>query len=201
MIVITSPDIITNETAIIHRLFEEGMNLLHIRKPKMLKSELTKFINNIDKAYHPKLVMHQYYELAEDFDIRRFHITEKNRVGFYECTKKLKDKPNVVFSTSTHTIEEFNGLPTVFQYAFLSPVYESISKQGYKSGHDILASVQQRANFTSRLVALGGITHTNCINTITCGFDDIAVLGAIWNAKHPLEEFKKCLWAITNYVQ
>lgn len=200
MIIITSPDIITNEIAIIHRLFQEGMSLLHIRKPKMSKSELAQFISNIDKAYHSKLVMHQYYELADDFDIGRFHITEKNRVGFYESTKKLKDKPGVVFSTSTHTIEEFNGLSAVFQYAFLSPVYESISKQGYKPGHDILASAKERANFTSRLVALGGITHKNCIVTIKSGFDDIALLGSVWNAEYPLEEFKKCFRAITNYV-
>lgn len=200
MIVITSPDIITNEIAIINRLFQEGMNLLHIRKPKMSKSELAQFISNIDKAYHPKLVIHQYHELAEDFDICRFHITKKSRVGFYKSTKKLKDKPGVVFSTSTHTIEEFNGLSAVFQYAFLSPVYESISKQGYKSGHDILASVQQRVNFTTQLVALGGITHKNCIVTIKSGFDDIALLGSIWNTEYPLEEFKKCFRAITNYV-
>lgn len=201
MIVITNPKAIANEVSIIHKLFDEGLELLHIRKPELSRSEFIQFVNSIDKEYHSKLVLHQHYEIIEYYDITRLHITGKNRADFYESAKKLKDKPDMVFTTSTHTIEEFNGLLGVFQYAFLSPVYESISKQNYKPDHDVLISVQQRTNFTTRLIALGGITYENCIDTIKLGFDDIAVLGCIWNAEYSVKEFKNCVQAITNYVQ
>ncbi|RWW91881.1 thiamine phosphate synthase [Flavobacterium cerinum] len=200
MIIITNPGAIANEVSIIHKLFDEGMELLHIRKPELSRLEFIQFVNSIDKEYYSKLVLHQYYEITDDYDITMLHITEKNRSAFYDDTNKLTEKAGMVFSTSIHSIEDFNRLSGIFEYAFLSPVYESISKQGYKAGHDILASVERRTNFTTRLIALGGITHENCIDTVKSGFDDVAVLGCIWNAKYPLEEFKKCFRAITNYV-
>jgi len=193
MVLITSPVSLPDEARIIQRLFEEGLELLHIRKPNASRDEVVNFISGIDEQYHPRLVLHQDYELADVFSINRIHFTEKTRLDFKEITGNLDKQKSWVFSTSTHSIETFNMLPDQFTYAFLSPVYESISKSGYIPETNIAESVKKRTNFKTDLIALGGISSENQEQALVNGFNDVALLGAIWNAENPIEEFKKCL--------
>lgn len=192
MIVISSPAAVANQGKIINNLFNEGLKLLHIRKPNATKDYVVSIIESINLGHHSKLVLHQEYELASEFNIRHIHFTEKTMPDFEKITTGLGNKREWVFSASTHSIETFNKLPGHFTYAFLSPVYESISKFGYVSEVDIIKSVNERTNFKTKLVALGGITNKNINETLINGFDDIALLGSIWNADNPLKEFKKC---------
>lgn len=83
-------------------------------------------------------------------------------------------------------------LDTVFEYAFLSPVFSSISKEGYASKLDFSIEISKRTNHTTKLIALGGIQFENIHQAIAFGFDDVALLGAIWESNNPLENFKKC---------
>lgn len=192
MIVISNPAAVAHEGKIINNLFDEGLKLLHIRKPNATKDDVVSMIESINLGHHSKLVLHQEYELASEFNIHRIHFTEKTRPDFEKITTGLENKKEWVFSTSTHSIEIFNKLPGQFTYAFLSPVYESISKSGYVSEVDIIKSVNERTNFKTKLVALGGITNKNISETLMNGFDDIALLGTIWNADNPIKEFKNC---------
>lgn len=199
MVLITSPVSLPDEARIIQRLFEEGLELLHIRKPNASRDEVVNFINGIDEQYHPTLVLHQDYELADVFSINRIHFTEKTRLDFKEITGNLDKQKSWVFSTSTHSIETFNMLPDQFTYAFLSPVYESISKSGYIPETNLAESVKKRTNFKTDLIALGGISSENQEQALVNGFNDVALLGAIWNAENPIEEFKKCLTICNEY--
>lgn len=192
MIVISNPAAIADEGKIINNLFDEGLKLFHIRKPNRAKNDIVTLIDSINLGHHPKLVLHQEYELASEFNIHRIHFTEKTMLDFEKITTGLGNKREWVFSASTHSIETFNKLPSQFTYAFLSPVYESISKSGYVSEVDIIKSVNERTNFKTKLVALGGITNKNINETLMNGFDDIALLGSIWNADDTIREFKKC---------
>jgi len=193
MIVLSSPLSIQNEIAVIHQLFEAGLELFHIRKPHMTQLELQYYIGQIREQYHSKIAVHQHFETAMEFNIHRLHFTEKNKEDFEYIRAVLPIRTDWVFSASTHSIEGFNALPVSFQYAFLSPIFESISKPGYKSSEDILKTLKRRNNFQTRLVGLGGIDSSNCEQLYQSGFDDVALLGALWNTAKPVEEFKKCL--------
>lgn len=193
MIVLSNPVAVQNEMDIIHGLFEAGMELFHIRKPDMPQSELTHYISQIDPQYHSKIVLHQYFEIARGFNIHRLHFTERARIDFENIRVSFPIDVNWIFSASTHSIEDFNALSRMFQYAFLSPVFESISKPGYKPDFDMTTILRKRENFQTRLVGLGGINSSNCAQLYKAGFDDAAMLGSIWNAGRPIEEFKKCL--------
>ncbi|MEQ3691486.1 MAG: thiamine phosphate synthase, partial [Flavobacterium sp.] len=73
MIVISNPTKITNEINIINSLFEEGMELFHIRKPDYSKEEIRFYLSEINSKYFPQLVLHQHHDLAEEFKIERLH--------------------------------------------------------------------------------------------------------------------------------
>jgi len=187
MIVITNPSAVADEIGIIDSLFEEGLSLLHIRKPDFSEIETAKFIHHIKHQYRQNLVLHNHHEIAADFGINRIHFSETER-------KKTTDfaVSNMVLSTSTHSVEDFNALENTFEYAFLSPLFPSISKENYSSETNLFEEIKQRENFNTKIVALGGIYSDNIEQSLQNGFDDIALLGTIWNSPNAIKNFKLC---------
>lgn len=102
------------------------------------------------------------------------------------------------FFPKFHSLEELKQFrpSSTSQIAFLSPVFDSISKQGYKSEFseqmnkftqlkpELMAEIKGR-----NLIALGGIDTDKIELARKVGFKGVASLGAIWNSKNPLEKF------------
>lgn len=208
MLVISSPVRVANEFEIIHKLFEAGLPLFHIRKPGFTIVEMQHYLEQLPVSFRDKLVLHQHHELADTFGIHRIHIKEQERSLFTpnftpnftpdvtpDVTPDRLSKPvrcTTCYTTSVHTIATFNNLPEYYQYAFLSPVFESISKPGYPSTENLLEAVKKRTNKNTLLIALGGITATNTSIVLEHGFDGIALMGSIWNSDNPVADFRKC---------
>jgi thiamine-phosphate pyrophosphorylase len=197
MIVITNPIAIRNEIQVIHSLFAEGLSLLHIRKPDFSEAEMQSFVFAIGLEYRERLVLHSHHYIAEDFGISHVHFTEEKAKILSLPVRLLK--PITSISTSAHSIETFNLLKNNFDYAFLSPVYPSISKPGYVSETNHLETIKKRTNFNTKIIALGGMYDENIQEALENGFDDVALLGTIWNSKNPLENFKKCQQTVLSY--
>ncbi|MBB4800255.1 thiamine-phosphate pyrophosphorylase [Flavobacterium nitrogenifigens] len=200
MIVITNPFFIEDEIQILHSLLEEGLSLLHIRKPDFSELEMAQFLHQIKLEFRDKMVLHNHHELAEDFGINRFHFSEKERINDTDYPARFS-KPCRSKSTSTHSIKDFNSLENNFDYAFLSPVFKSISKENYSPKKDLFKEIKSRTNYKTKIVALGGIHSENIQKTLENGFDDIALLGAVWNNKNPLKEFKSCQKIVLSHLQ
>lgn len=187
IIVITPEELVENETKIIDKLFQEGLDLLHLRKPFINEDEMTDFIQRIDSKFHSQLVLHSYYNLAEIFNISRFHFREIDRLN--NLYKSFTDK---IISTSVHDIEAFNELNEEWEYAFISPVFPSISKKGYGENSNVLSEIKNRENQNVKLIALGGINEKNMHKVFENRIDGAALLGAIWESDEPLRVFRKC---------
>ena len=70
-------------------------------------------------------------------------------------------------------------------YVFLSPIYDSISKEGYSSAYpfDTLQKAQQAGIIDSKVIALGGISLEHLPEIASLGFGGAALLGDIWQQK------------------
>lgn len=192
MIIITSPTALANEISLIHSLFKEGMVLLHIRKPDFSEEEMNTFVTKIRLGYRNRLVLHSHHHLAKALKIHHIHFTENNRKA---TTKKQLETYKIqgfTLSTSTHSIEDFNELDPEFDYAFLSPVFTSLSKENYHPKTDLFEQIKRRTNHKTRPIALSGISVDNIRQTLFSGFDDVALLGTIWKSNNPIENFKSC---------
>lgn len=185
-IVITNPVSFGNETEIVNQLFDDGLELLHLRKPDYPEQEYHVFIQHIYPQFRSRLVLHQFHSMAKESGINRLHFSEQKR----RETTGWKQYSDFILSTSVHSIKDFNALPECFEYAFLSPVFPSISKTGYVSGRDLLREAKDRTNFNTKLVALGGITSENMQIAIENGFNNVALLGAIWGEETPIERYQ-----------
>jgi len=198
MIAISNPVYIENEIKIIHQLFEEGLPLLHIRKPDFSELEMAEFIHQIKAEFRDRIVLHHHHALAQDFGINRFHFSEKERKN-HDHLSAVFSKPRRFSSTSTHSIEDFDSLENDFDYAFLSPVFKSISKENYTPKTDLFKEIKSRTNYRTKMIALGGIDATNIQKTLENGFDDVALLGSIWNNENPVKQFKLCQQIALSY--
>ncbi|MFC3336824.1 thiamine phosphate synthase [Flavobacterium palustre] len=186
MIIISNPTAVANEIKLIHSLFENGMELFHIRKPDFSEEEMKVFVTAIGLEYRNRLVLHSYHHLAEEFGIKRLHFSSTNRPDNFQKTEGFS------ISTSTHSIEEFNALSEDFDYAFLSPVFKSISKENYEPNVNWSTEIEKRIHFKTKLIGLGGIQSENIHQAMEIGFNNVALLGSIWNSNNPIENFKSC---------
>ncbi|WNI35036.1 thiamine phosphate synthase [Chryseobacterium sp. SG20098] len=189
MILVITPELIVpNETDFINQMFQEGLDLLHIRKPWISRNEMIEFITQIDESFYTQLVLHTYYDLGKEFTISRFHFREIDR---QEEMYKSFAKENTI-STSVHDIKTYNTLEKEWEYAFISPFFPSISKKGYGLNSTIKEEIKHRNNPDVKLIALGGIHQNNIYEVFDSDADGAALLGAIWESEEPLKVFKKC---------
>ncbi|MCD7932912.1 MAG: thiamine phosphate synthase [Tannerellaceae bacterium] len=69
-----------------------------------------------------------------------------------------------------------------YEYLFLSPVFDSVSKQGYKAAFPEaqLLSTGNSGIINSRVIALGGIGKDNLEQVTAWRFGGVALIGNIW---------------------
>lgn len=95
---------------------------------------------------------------------------------------KIKTVLHQDFKGSCHSFEEVEALNGQLPYCFLSPVFDSISKQGYLAKFD---ATELKAFFkkkrTIKVIALGGIAEDNYNEVLSIGFDGAAFLGSVWS--------------------
>jgi len=187
MIVITSPTAVKEEAAIINEMFDNGLKLLHIRRPNATIKEVRRLIGDIDSRNHQQLALHQYHEIASDYGIERLHFKEAERLKQSEKQLNSLKQNGCILSTSVHNWKSYEALTPAFSYAFIGPVFNSISKQGYNA----MKHIEFGSNNIIGRIAIGGVSKENLNSKILEAFDGIAVLGAVWQSQNPANEFKR----------
>lgn len=188
LIVISSPTPVIKEASLINQLFDEGLPVFHLRKPESSSQELVLLLQEIDPIHYSKITLHNHHYLAKSFGINRLHYTEASRKQLTTIDLSEQKVENTL-STSVHNVSDYKNLTEHFSYAFLSPVFDSISKPDYQAQKFDLTEVDKNSN--TKLIALGGINETNCNKAFEMGFDGIALLGAIWKDNDGINNFKK----------
>ncbi len=190
MRIVTLPGFVHHEEALIKQFITYPEVIVHIRKPVLEVTEMMRLVDRFTAEERKQLVLHSYQGLSHRWGLDRVHYPSSVRdEGLARWGQNYTH-----LSTSTHNWAEFNALDRGFQAAFISPVFSSISKTDY--GQDAqLSCVDKRMNFSTTLIALGGICQEN-IHTLKSDFDDVGLCGAIWLAEDPFTAFEACytLW-------
>lgn len=192
-IVITEPQFADNEADIIAQLLRWGVDLIHIRKPEAAAKDVESLIKAIPAELHNRLVLHDCFELSAHFALHGLHLNRRNSVlpdGFQGCV-----------SRSCHTLEEVERHKPMCDYVFLSPIFNSISKQGYASAFtpQVLSDAKRQGIIDGKVFALGGITADNIETTKRYGFGGTAFLGDVWNRTND-ENFEAYIKHISSLI-
>lgn len=171
---ITSPDCWDGEAPIITSLLKNTLDIVHIRKLDVDTEKVETLISLIPSEYHARLVLHNHHELASQFAFKAIHLNTNKPLPPADYKGAL--------TRSCHTIAELKDI-TPYEYVFLSPIFESISKQGYTSGFtaEVLQNASQEGLINSKVVALGGITPSHFAKLQAYGFGGAAMMGYLWN--------------------
>ncbi|WP_075557493.1 thiamine phosphate synthase [Parabacteroides timonensis] len=173
LIVITTPHFFEGESRILSFLFQEGMERLHLRKPQSNIDELRRLLETIPPEYYPRIVLHDHFELVPEYKLAGIHLNSRN----YSIPKGFKGS----ISRSCHSLEEIHENRKL-AYVFLSPIFQSISKEGYGSGFpmEVLQKAASDGIINEKVIALGGMDQTTIPLIKPLNFGGVAVLGALW---------------------
>ena len=134
---ITEERPIEQENRLITALLDNGLDLIHLRKPKYSGEKTEQLLLSIPPRYYARIVLHDHFELADGQQ---------------------------------------------YDYLFLSPIFDSISKKGYRSAFspEQLTKAGKEGVINERVIALGGITPEKKTAIKDWNFGGIAVLGFLW---------------------
>lgn len=175
LIVITSPQFIGGEASYITSMLQKGIDLVHLRKPESSPHDCAKLLDAIPEELHRRIVIHYHHCLCADYHLGGIHISP---FQMNEQTHRC----NGTISRSCHSIDEIASFKSSYDYLFLSPIFNSISKQGYHGAFSAsqLQEAQQKGIIDNKVVALGGITANNLSIVKQLGFGGAALLGDVW---------------------
>lgn len=186
LIVITSPQFIGGEASYITSMLQKGIDFVHLRKPESSPRDCAKLLDAIPEELHRRIVIHYHHCLCEDYHLGGIHISP------YHMSQTLPRYGGTI-SRSCHSIDEIVSFKSSYDYLFLSPIFNSISKQGYHGAFSAsqLQEAQQKGIIDNKVVALGGITANNLSIVKQLGFSGAALLGDVWQhaGKHTFDEY------------
>src|ERR1700737_4693462 len=122
LVVISYPTAVANEAAIFNALFDEGLEVLHIRKPGIAMDEITLLLEKIKPPYRQLVAVHQHHERSGDLGINRLHFTEARRKELSAEKLIWMKETNTILSTSIHQTQDYKELSPCFDYTFFGPV-------------------------------------------------------------------------------
>lgn len=187
MIVLIAPEEdVLNEIGLLNKLFQNGLECFHLRKPLKSYQQHVEYLNQIDIKYHNKIVVHDHHKLINEYNLKGIHFQEQKRINHIDNPGQYFKPLNMfgkTISSSFHDPEVLADCEFEFDYHLLSPIFNSISKQGYQGqGFDV-------NHIDKYIIGMGGINSKNISETLQLGYKGIGILGAIWNTKDPVNSF------------
>ena len=134
-----------------------------------LKAEVANKTYNMEKIY---------------LDLKKLFVLRKNYLAI--PIKSIQDKVVEITDYILYdkmSVEEVKSKKHFYDYVFMSPIYDSISKVNYYSTYtaEELRDAQRTKIIDSKVMALGGINADNLLEIKDFGFGGAVILGDLWN--------------------
>ncbi len=170
-IAITPAKMLRDEAKYIRSIIDNGWNWVHIRHPESDADAIRQLLDEIPDRYYSRLKLHDNFDIAIEYNLGGIHLNSRNPSAPNDYTGSV--------SRSCHSIEEVKAGES-HDYVTLSPIFDSVSKSGYKRAfsHDDLTLISYRDN----VVALGGVTPETLPQLSGYNFVGFAVLGYIFQS-------------------
>lgn len=174
IIAITLPELYPGEGEVIMKALDGGYHLVHLRKPEASEQEMAAIIESLPEKYRSRLVLHSHFHLAGRYGVYGIHLNSR-------CSTVPEGFKGSI-SRSCHSLDEVEKFKENCDYLFLSPIFDSISKQGYRSAftEEVLREAARKGIIDDKVCALGGVHH-GCLQFLEeLGFGGAAMLGSVW---------------------
>lgn len=195
LIVITAPDFLPEEAEVLTKLLDAGADRLHLRKPGCAEEQLENLIRRLPKEHYSRISLHDHFPLQARYGLGGVHLNGRN--------PHIPQGFEGLVSRSCHSLEEVARYGLQTDYHFLSPIFDSISKQGYRSGFGTkqLRQAADEGILTRKTIALGGVTADKLGLLHDIGFGGAALLGSIWQGYRSADDLSAVLARFEELVE
>lgn len=175
LIVLSTPNFFIEEDQILTSLFEEGLDLLHIRKPETEPVLSERLLSLIPAQYHSRIVVHNHFYLKEEYGLRGIHLS-----------KHENEEPKDYNGKKTRTCYSFDELALErgkYDYIFLDSIFEGIT-EGHRPSNftkEQIIDAARRGLIDRKVMASGGVNIDNMSQIEDMGFGGAVVCGDLWN--------------------
>ena len=174
LILLTSTEFFVEEDMILTTLFEEGLDILHLRKPDSEPVYCERLLSLIPEEYHSRIVVHDHFYLKEEFNLMGIHLSRRNT--------QLPKGYNGPVTRTCYSIDEVAENSQDCQYLFLRNVFDSISEPENRASFTEaeLRDAARRGIIGRRVMAEGGVSLENIPQVRDMGFGGVVVRGDLW---------------------
>lgn len=172
IIVITYPTALPDEHLHIEQMLSSGqVDRIHLRRPYATETKMRRLIESISPDFYDCLSVHDHFDLAVEYNLGGIHLNSRSN--------SVPEAFHGLISASCHSVKEAINHNDK-SYLFLSPVFDSISKNGYKSAISIDDLTLIATKTSVPVYALGGVTPDRIPVLAATGIYGAAILGAAW---------------------
>ena len=192
LVVISNPYELKFETERINQMFREGLDELHVRRPKCDMATMKKFIKEIDSDFHHKIVLHSHYSLVNTFDIHMIHLPHnwasnaiKTLFLDYLILRGKKVRKSMTIGGCKSLYKPIKGIHELV----LGPIF---ARASYTINNQQIETTKlEKALRHSKLpvIGLGGVSSQTLEFFKNVGFDGIAMQSGVWKTPDPVAAF------------
>lgn len=189
LVIISEPGFFSGEAEALRRLLDGLECRVHLRKPGSTEEDMRRLVESLPEELRPRLTLQEHLQLAPEYGVGGVHPTSR----FPEippCWRGL-------VSRSCHSLDEVAACQDA-DYLFLSPIFDSISKSGYRSAFTD-AQLRSASEIDGHVYALGGVRPENFPLLKEYGFGGAALLGHVWRDCSP-EGIRRVSEEIKSYM-
>ena len=174
LIVVTAPTFFVEEEDIITALFEEGLDILHLRKPETSAMYSERLLTLIPEKYHKRIVTHEHFYLQEEFNLMGIHLNQRNPNEPHDYAGNV--------STMCHTLDDLTCKKRFYDYVFLTPHEEFTYSADFLTDYtpEQLKRAKKMKQIDSRVMAFGG-TLENVKEIKKYGFGGAVIMNDLWH--------------------
>ncbi len=179
----STPTFFVEEHQILKALFDEGLELFHLRKPDTEPMFSERLLSLLPDTYRKHIVVHDHFYLKNEYKLKGIHVNERSVA--------LPQNYKGSLSCSCRTLEEIPALKKSFDYIIYSPLFEPQSCATVLPPAT-LAAASRAHNIDKKVMAMGNVDVENIAMAKELGFGGAVLLGAIWNrfSLHTTQDFK-----------
>lgn len=174
LILLTSPFFFVEEDKILSALFDEGLDILHLRKPDSEPVFCERLLSLLPEQYLQKIVVHDHFYLKDEFKLLGIHLSRRH--------SDLPAGYKGPVTRTCYSMEEVHKYKDECQYVCLRNVFDSISEKENKATftQSELTAAQRDGTIDHKVMAEGGVCIDNIETIRELGFGGAAVRGDIW---------------------
>ncbi len=175
LILQTCPHFFVEEDKILATLFDEGLDLLLLRKPDTEPIYSERLLTLLPEKYHDRVIVHDHFYLKDEFNLLGIHLNKANPIP--------PSNYNGPIARSCYSLKEVEEYKKECIYVSLKNIYDSISQPANKADftQEQLVEATRRGIIDKDVMAQGGISLENIPEIRKLGFGGVIVSGDLWN--------------------